>query len=60
MATSNEYTSVSAANLSDISDRSDTNVTYTLSAKKCLLQIRKNDRKNTLKQTKHQMISQSD
>jgi len=41
MATLNEYTSVSAANLSDISDDSDTNFICILSANKCQQQIRK-------------------
>jgi len=58
MATLNEHTSVLASILSDISDHSDTNFTYILSANKCQQQIRKNDRKNTLKQTKHDMKSQ--
>jgi len=44
-----------AAILSDISDHSDTNFIYILSANKCQQQIQKNDsKKNTLKQTKHQ------
>ena len=52
------YTSVLAATLSDISDHIDTNFIYILSANKCQQQIGKNDRKNTLKQTKHQTKSQ--
>jgi len=58
MATLNEHTSVVAAILSDISDHSDANFIYILSANKCQQQIRKNDRKNTLKQIKHQTKSQ--
>jgi len=44
--------------LRDISDHSDTNFIYLLSANKCQQQIRKNNRKKTLKQIKHQMKSQ--
>jgi len=47
-----------AAILSDTSDHSDMNCMYLLSANKCQQQIIKNDRKNTLKQTKHQTKSQ--
>jgi len=43
---------------SDISDDSDTNFIYILSANKCQRQIRKNDTKNTLIQTKHATKSQ--
>ena len=57
MATLNEDMSVLAAILSDISDHSDMNFIYILSVKKCRQQIRKNDRTNTLKQTKHQTRS---
>jgi len=57
MATLNEHTSVPAAILSDISDHSDTNVIYILSANKCQQQIRKNDTKNTLKETKRRTKS---
>jgi len=59
MATLNEHTSVLTAILSDISDDSDTNLIYVLSANKCQQQIREYDRKNTLKQTKHLTKSQS-
>jgi len=57
--TLNEHTSVLAAILTDISDLSDTNFIYILSANKCQQQIRKNYEKNTLKQTKHQTKAQS-
>jgi len=53
MATLNEHTSVLAAISSDISDHSDTDFIYILSANKCQQQVRKNNRNNTLKQTKH-------
>ena len=43
-----------ASILSDVSDHSDMNFIYILSANKCQQQMRKNDRKNTLKQIKHQ------
>jgi len=56
MSTLNKHTSVLAAILSDISDHSDMDVIYILSANKCQQQIRKNDRKNTLKQTPNEMI----
>ena len=58
MATLNEHTSVLAAIVSDISDHSDTNLIYILSTNECQQQIRKNDRKNTLKQRTHQRKSQ--
>jgi len=57
--TLNEHTSVLAAILTDISDLSDTNFIYILSANKCQQQIRKNYEKNTLKQRKHQTKAQS-
>ena len=58
MATLNEYTSVLTTILSDIFDHSVTNfrpiyIAY-CQPTKCQQQIRKNDRNNTLKQTKHQ------
>jgi len=58
MATLNEHIDVLAASLSDITDQSDRNFIYILSAIKCEQHIRLNDRKNTLKQTKHQTKSQ--
>jgi len=58
MATLNEHTSVSAAILRDIADHSQINFIYIVSANKCQRQIRKNDRNNTSKQTKHQTKSQ--
>jgi len=58
MFTLNQHTSVLAPILSDISDHSDTNFIYILSVNKCQQQIRKNDRTNTLKQTKQQTESQ--
>ena len=51
------YTSVLAATLSDISDHSDTNFMYILSANGCQQQTRKKDRKNTSKHTKQQTKS---
>ena len=54
MATLSEHTSVLAAILSHISDQSDTNFIYILSANKCQQQIRKNDRKNILNKKKQE------
>jgi len=50
-------TSVLASIFSDISDHSDMNFIYILSANKCQQQVRENDRMNTLKQIKHQTES---
>ena len=49
---------VLTAILSDISDDSDMNFIYILSANEYQHKLRNNDRKNTLKQTKHQTKSQ--
>ena len=57
MVTLDENTSVLAAILSDISDHGDMNFSYVLSANKYQQQIN-NDRKNSLKQRKHQTKSQ--
>jgi len=56
VATLNGQTSVRVVILSDISDYSDMDFIYILSANKCQQQISKNDTKNTLKkcQTKSQ------
>jgi len=54
MATLNEHISFLAAILSDISNDGDTNFIHVLSVKERQQQILKNDRKNTLKQTKCQ------
>jgi len=56
MATLNEHTSVLAAILSDLCDQF---YLHILSANDCQQQIRKNDRQNALKHTKHQTKSQS-
>ena len=56
MATLNEYTSVLASILSDISGHSDGNFIYILPANKCQQQIRNNDRKNTNKMPKSPFV----